>query len=94
MINIKNVDPNKIHINEKTYKNILIYCVGYMTVKDLSYTIINSINSLYLIINKISGYIEESNENKHLALVPTDECKDILKMLKNYGTKLEFLLDQ
>ena len=28
MINIKNLDPNKIKIDEKSYKNILIYHIG------------------------------------------------------------------
>ena len=28
MINIKNFDPNNIKIDEKSYKNILIYYVG------------------------------------------------------------------
>ena len=34
MIDIKNLDPNKIKIDEKTYKNILIYHTGYAMVKD------------------------------------------------------------
>ena len=37
MITIKNLDPNKIKIDEKSYKNILIYYIGYVTVNDLSY---------------------------------------------------------
>ena len=36
MINIKNLDPNKIKKDEKAYKNILIYHIGYVMVKDLS----------------------------------------------------------
>ena len=48
-----------------------------MTVKDLRYIKINSVNSLYLIINKINGHIEESNENKYLVLIPTDKSKEI-----------------
>ena len=48
--------------------------------KNLRYIKIKSINPLYLIINKLNGYIEESNQNKYLTLVPTDENKDILKM--------------
>ena len=32
--------------------------------KDLRYMKINSANSLYLILNKINGYIEKSNGNK------------------------------
>ena len=35
MINIKNLDPNNIKLDEKSHKNILIY-IGYKTVKDLS----------------------------------------------------------
>ena len=34
MINIKNFDANNIKINEKSYKNILIYYIGYVTIKD------------------------------------------------------------
>ena len=49
MINIKNLDLNKIKIDEKSYKNILVYHNGYVTVKDLSYVKINSVNALYLL---------------------------------------------
>ena len=49
---------------------------------------------LYLAINKISGYIQESNGNKYLTLVPADENKDILKNMRNYGAKSKILLDQ
>ena len=61
MVNIKNLDPDKIKIDEKPYKNILIYYIGYVTFKDVRYATINSINPLSLNIYKINGYIEESN---------------------------------
>ena len=32
IINIKDVDPNNIKINGKSYKNIFIYYIGYMTI--------------------------------------------------------------
>ena len=48
-------------------------------VKDVSYTTINRVNSLYLIINKINGYIEELHGNEYLTLVPNDESKNTLK---------------
>ena len=51
----------------------MFYYVGYVAVKDLSYRTLNSVNSLYLIINKINGYFEERKENKYLTLAPTDE---------------------
>ena len=50
--NIKNLDSDKIKIDEKSYKNIFIYHIEYVTVKDLSYTANNSVNHLYLINNK------------------------------------------
>ena len=54
MINIKNVDP-------KSYKNIDIYYIGYITIKDISdyETIVNSVNPFYFIVGKVDGYIEE-----------------------------------
>ena len=59
IINIKNFDPHNIEIDEKSYKNILIYYVGYVTIKDLKYVKINSANPLYLIFSKVNGYFEE-----------------------------------
>ena len=61
MINIKNVDLNKIKIDEKLYTNILIYFIGYMMFKDLRGVKTNSVYSLYLFINKINEYFEEIN---------------------------------
>ena len=36
LINIKNLDPDKIKTDEKLYKNILTYHIGSVMVKDLS----------------------------------------------------------
>ena len=81
MINTENLDPDKIKIDEKSFENILIYHIRYVTVKYLSSTKINRANPLYLIINKINGYIEEINANEHLTLVSTDEGKEVLKKI-------------
>ena len=58
-INIKHFDPNNVKIEEKLYKykNILIYYIEYVTIKDSKYLKINSVNPLYLIINKVNGYL-------------------------------------
>ena len=61
MTNIKNFETNKIKIDKQLHKNIRIYYIGYMTVKYLSQLKTNSVNPLYFIIDKINGYIEESN---------------------------------
>ena len=58
-----------------------------MTIKDSKYVKINSGNPLYLIFNKLNGYFEETNGNKYLTLVPTNENKKKLKNIKNYGLK-------
>ena len=50
---------------------------------------INSVNPLYFTIDKINGYIEESNGNKYLTLVPTDEGKDILKTFEDIWIKIK-----
>ena len=59
MINIKNLDPNEINIDEKSWKDVLIYYTRYATVKTLSYVTINSVNPLYFIIDKTSWYFEK-----------------------------------
>ena len=62
MINIKNFDPNLLKIDKKSYKNIDIYYIGSIIVKDYDYVKINSLNYLYLIINEVDGYFEEIME--------------------------------
>ena len=57
-------------------KNILIYYIGYVMIKDSKYIKINSVNPLYLSIYKANRYFEEINGNKHLTLVPTNENKE------------------
>ena len=49
IINIKNLDSNKIEIDEKSNKNILTYYIGYVAVKYLSYIKINS-ETLYTLL--------------------------------------------
>ena len=72
VINIKIFDPNNIKIDEKSYKTFLIY-IGYVTIKNSKYVKINTVNPLYLIFSKVNRYFEESNKNKYLTLVPTNE---------------------
>ena len=59
-----------------------------MTIKDLKYVKINSVNPLYLIFNKVNGCIKDINEKKYLTLVRTNESKKKKKMRK-FGVKSE-----
>ena len=83
IINIKNFDPSNIKIDDESYKNILIYYIGYVTTKDLKYLKTNSVNPFYLIFSKVNGYFAEVDKNKYLILVPTNESKEKTKNLKN-----------
>ena len=92
IINIKNFDQNNIKIHEKSYRNILTYYIGYVTIKDSKHVKIYRLNPLYLIFNKVNGYFEEINKSKYLTLVPTNESKE--KKMKNFGVKWEIELGQ
>ena len=92
IINIKNFDPNKNKINEKSYRNILLYYIGYVTIKDSKYVKINSVNPLYVIINKVNRYFEEINKNKYLKLVSTNECKGNIKRYEELWSKVRDLI--
>ena len=60
---------------KKSQKNIVINNIGYVTIKNSKYVKINSVNPLYLIINKVKGYFEKIINNKYLTLVSTNESK-------------------
>ena len=62
MINIEDFDQNLLKIHKKSYKNINIYYIGYITMKDSDYVKIKSVNPLYLIISEVDGYIKEKME--------------------------------
>ena len=80
MINIKNFELNLLKIDRKSYKNIGIYNIGYITIKKIDdYENIYSVNPLYLTIAHASGYIEEKGVNKYLVFDSTDENKELLK---------------
>ena len=60
MINLKNFEPNLLKIDRKSYKNIGIYNIGYITIKKIDdCENIYSVNPLYLLVNHANRYIEE-----------------------------------
>ena len=80
MINIKKFDSNLLKIDKKSYKDIGIYNIGYITIKKIDdCENIYSVNPLYLLINHANGYIEEKGVNKYLIFDSTDENKELLK---------------
>ena len=63
MSNIKNFEPNLLKIDRKSYKNIGIYNIGYITIKKIDdCENIYSVNPLYLLVNHANGYVKERCE--------------------------------
>ena len=83
VINIKNFDPNNIKIDEKSNKNIFIYYIGHVTIKDSKY--------VNLIINKVNWYFE-INKNEYLILVSTNENKEKIKKCEELWNKIRDLI--
>ena len=80
IIDLKDFDARLLKIDKKSYKNIGIYNIGYITIKKINdCKNINSVNPLYLHITHASGCIEEINGNKYLIFDSTDENKELLK---------------
>ena len=90
MISIKDFDSSQLKINKKSYKNIGIYRIGYITMKDSDYVKINSVNPLYLIIGKVDGYIEENNGNKYLTFASTDKNKKVLEKYTKLWDEIKY----
>ena len=48
--------------------------------KNLDHANIHSVNPIYHIVNKVDGYIEESNRNKYSIFASTNKNKEILQI--------------
>ena len=92
MINIKYFVSNLLKIDKKSYKNIDIYYIGYITIKKNWLCKYDYVNPLYLIIDKVYGYIEEKNRNKYLILASTDKIKRYWQNTQNFGMGLKIWL--
>ena len=80
IIDIKNFDARLLKIDKKSYKDIGIYNIGYITIKKIEdCEKIYSLNPLYLLISHINGYIEEKGVSKYFVFDSTDENKELLK---------------
>ena len=62
MINIKIFNSNLLKIDKKSCKNIDIYYIGYITMKDFDYVNIHSLKPLYFVVGKPDQHIEEKME--------------------------------
>ena len=64
IIDLENFDSSLLKLDKKSYKDICIYNIGYITIKKIgNCKNIYSVNPLYLRFNHASGYIQEIIEN-------------------------------
>ena len=90
IIDLENFKSNLLKIDKKSYKDIGIYNIGYITIKKIGdCKNIYSVNPLYLRINHASRYIEEKGVNKYLSFDPVDQNKELLKNAMMFLTQLE-----
>ena len=62
VINLQDFKPNLLKIDKKSYKNIDIYYIGYITIKKIDdCENIHSANPLHLLVNYAWEYIEEKD---------------------------------
>ena len=77
---LENFDARLLKIDKKSFKDINIYYIGYITKKKVDdCQNINSVNPLYLMIDKMIGHFEEKSWNKYLVLDDVNENKEVSK---------------
>ena len=78
MINIKDFHLNLLKIDKKSYKDIDIYYIGYITIKKFGdCETIHSVNPLYLIFHSAAGHFKGKNDGKYLILDLKDKCEEV-----------------
>ena len=83
IINIKDFHSNLLRIDKKQYKDIDIYYIGYITVKEIGdCENINSVNPLYLIIHSATEYFKEKYDEKYLVLDSTEKYNEVFSEIK------------
>ena len=80
LINIKNFNSNNLKLDKKSVLGNDVYYIGYITKKPQLN--VNSVNPLYLMINKIKGYFEEIDGDKYQII--SSENGDIMQKYQGF----------
>ena len=75
LINVKNFNNNNLKLDKKGVLGNDVYYIGYITKKPQWN--VNSVNLLYLVINRIKGHFEELDGDKYLTI--SSENDDIMQ---------------
>ena len=69
-----------------------IYYISYVT-KNPEWNV-NSVNPLYLMINRIDGFIDEKNGDKYLNISDTDRNSEVLKMYSEVWNRVKDCIEK
>ena len=75
----------KLQVDKKSFKDILIYFIGYET--------LNGVKHLCINLSKINRYIEYKNRIKYVTLFLADENKGEIKKYKEIWIKMKCLIE-
>ena len=91
MIDIRNFHSNLLKIDKKPYKDVDIWYIGYITIKNFGdCENIHSVNPLYLKIHSATGHTEEQYGEKYLIIDSTEEYEEVFSGIKS---KIETIND-
>ena len=68
LINVSNFEPGNLKLDKKSWNDIDIYYNGYVDKSKPSEWRINSVNPLYLIVNRVFSFVGEKNGVKYLKI--------------------------
>ena len=89
LINVLNFEANNLKSDKKTWKDIDIFYIGYVDKKpDCN---VNGVNPLYLIINRVYGYVSEKNGNKFLTI---DKGDAVLKKYDQVFSGIKYHIEK
>ena len=84
IVNIKDFDFSLLKVKKLSYKevsNLNVYHIKYIPAKTLDH-IDDDKDYIYLYLDDVDGYIEESNRIKYFVFGSTDKSKEALKSYK------------
>ena len=99
LINALNFEASNLKIDKKTWKDIDICYIGYVDKNRPSEWKVNSVNPLYLITDRVYGYVTEFNSiekngNKFLTIDKGDSLlkryNQVFSGIKHHIKKIEF----
>ena len=100
LINIENFNMNNLTLDKKGVLGNDVYYIGYITKKPQWH--VNSVNPLYLMINKTKGHFEEIDGDKYLIISSEngdimqkyqkvfDGIKEIIKKINYYSQPIKY----